>query len=271
MLFNSHAEQIGRNFNHHKLTGIQTSDVARYLIVFLYGGFYADLDMESIKPLNAMLDSSSLILGQEPKAHAFFLYNGRKRLTCNAIIASRHSDTFWIIVLHNLNVVHSGDAVSTTGPLRLDEIVTKFGYDKYVLEPGLFYPLIGPYAREQMSRKCAEYERQQGLGQGSGDRHAMGRFPPSIPRNPLAAQRRQNLQDSGIEEICAERQRHARNHITNDSFTAHHWSHTNLNKVCHRTGGVDLEAMLRSGSWFDSSDPSKRPRVRGAGERITCH
>ncbi|KAJ8604298.1 hypothetical protein CTAYLR_002526 [Chrysophaeum taylorii] len=158
-LFVAHAEKVGINFNKFGLTGIQTSDVARYLIMFVYGGFYADLDMESLRPLDALL-GSSIVLGREPDAHAYFLYNGRQRLTCNAILGSKPTEGFWLVVLLNLKAVRSTNAVGTTGPLRLDEIVSEFGYDRYVLNASFFYPLMGPFAKEKMRHYCMMFAKR---------------------------------------------------------------------------------------------------------------
>ena len=44
-------------------------DAVRYFLRYHYGGVYADLDFEALKPLDALLVEKDLVLGQEPAAH----------------------------------------------------------------------------------------------------------------------------------------------------------------------------------------------------------
>lgn len=254
-LFASRAPQIGRNFNNYGLTGLQTSDVARYLIVYVYGGFYVDLDMEAIKPLDPLLDSSQLILGQEPRAHGFFLYGGRKRVACNAIIGSEHSFKFWEIVLNNVKLVGGADAVSTTGPLRLDAIVSQYGFDSYVKEPRLFYPLVGPTAYSKVLQYC---------DQSAGATWAQRMYHARI-MDPCF----DYIDEAG----------HFPNRLTNYSYTAHHWSHTNLNppecddnkKKGAMTNTVDIARILRRATWIEVGNPHRRPISENPLDQlITC-
>lgn len=234
--------------------------------------------MEALKPLDAMLTSSDLILGQEPKAHAMFLYKGRLRLACNAIIGSRHSNAFWTIVLNNLKPERSSNAVATTGPIRLDDIITEFGYDSYVLPPNLFYPLIGPFAREQMRHYCGLY--------ASLDRAT------SDPEHSLRLVKRMGpFDETTLADVCSAYvtgRRRIPNLISNESYTAHHCasfsyvsfvslmfpigSHTNINKNCGRASQVDMKTMLESAQWMQIGDPKNRPTSRGGilDDRMKC-
>jgi mannosyltransferase OCH1-like enzyme len=49
--------------------------VGRYFILDAYGGVYADLDFEALKPFDELIDGRSLIIGQEPYAHSHVLYD----------------------------------------------------------------------------------------------------------------------------------------------------------------------------------------------------
>lgn len=48
---------------------IMRVDAARYFLLYHYGGVYADLGFETLKPLDALLVGKDLVVGQEPAAH----------------------------------------------------------------------------------------------------------------------------------------------------------------------------------------------------------
>lgn len=87
---------------------IMRADIIRYLILYEFGGVYADTDFEALRPLDDLLNETSTwngredifktsssrtvrhmscILGQEPYEHAWGLYR-TKHLICNAIMLS---------------------------------------------------------------------------------------------------------------------------------------------------------------------------------------
>ena len=81
---------------------IQRADAVRYFLLYEYGGVYADLDFESLQPLDLFLRRKigktdirmdGCIIGQEPFEHAHVLYD-KKRLICNAIMMSFPSILF---------------------------------------------------------------------------------------------------------------------------------------------------------------------------------
>src|SRR5688572_47525 len=65
---------------------IQRVDAARYLILFHEGGVYADLDMECLRPVDALLAERDFAIAQEPAIHAQWI--GAERMLCNAFMAS---------------------------------------------------------------------------------------------------------------------------------------------------------------------------------------
>src|SRR5260221_13668619 len=48
---------------------VSRADLARYLVVCHHGGVYADLDCESLKPLDDLLSGRELVFGLEPQSH----------------------------------------------------------------------------------------------------------------------------------------------------------------------------------------------------------
>ena len=86
------------------MNAIQRADVARLLYMHAFGGVYADLDVELLAPLDALLNQTatlgaSAMLGQEPLPHAVLLER-QPRQICNAVLASARGHPFWLWALH---------------------------------------------------------------------------------------------------------------------------------------------------------------------------
>lgn len=113
-----------------RLSGVQKADVSRVVYMHHFGGVYADLDMELLKPLRPLLlqqwrlRNASVLLGQEPIAHAALLEN-RPRQVCNAILVSAKGHPFWLTVLRRIMRTPRGitDPVASTGPRMLEMAV----------------------------------------------------------------------------------------------------------------------------------------------------
>lgn len=77
---------------------ISRADLARYLVVCHYGGIYADLDCEALKPLDDLIAGHELIFGLEPPSHANkpgMSGRGLSRIVCNAVFAAVPHHPFW--------------------------------------------------------------------------------------------------------------------------------------------------------------------------------
>ena len=205
----------GRDLRRDALSGVQRSDVARYAILYVFGGIYADLDMEALKPIDALLETTnrSVVLGQEPLAHAALL-NDVARTTCNAIMASAPRAPFWKHVLRSLALGErgtergpGGGPVDSTGPRMLERAVVSYeaaGAELVVLAPEALYPLWGPAAVRLVQTLCT-------------DTQAVAHLPPH---------KRAACEDA--------RSRGFTNAIRETSYAAHHWTHSWLGMVDER-------------------------------------
>ncbi|XP_052814305.1 uncharacterized protein LOC128241426 [Mya arenaria] len=103
---------------------IQRSDMLRYVVLYEFGGIYADLDIESLRPLDMATHKFPCIIPTEPFEHSVFLY-GMPYLINNAFMMCRRKHPFFKQVLQNLvNVKNieakkANDVMSTTGPFYL--------------------------------------------------------------------------------------------------------------------------------------------------------
>jgi hypothetical protein len=106
---------------------IMKADVFRYLVLHEFGGVYADLDMECLRPLDDFVATRSCILSQEPLEHAVLIY-GRERLACNALMACKPKHPFFKWLIHELPKIKarhsqrndSRNVMSMSGPIMLE-------------------------------------------------------------------------------------------------------------------------------------------------------
>ena len=108
--------------------GIQRADAGKILMLYVFGGVYADLDMESLRPMDEFLAKHDCFLSQEPMIHSVLLHHLERPLPSNAIMGCRPNHTFFEFVLDSLENVRKGadDPVRTTGPLFLYEVLQKY-------------------------------------------------------------------------------------------------------------------------------------------------
>lgn len=98
---------------------IMRADAARYMYMYLYGGIYADLDTECVRPFEPLLNSNPVVLGaMEGEA---LLPEG---LTQNSFFYSSPRHPLWLYVLKYIfNHDNSGQAEVITGPNAMMQVV----------------------------------------------------------------------------------------------------------------------------------------------------
>ena len=116
---------------------IQRADAIRYLLIYHYGGLYADLDFECLRSFESLLDTNKLVIGLEPEEHA--QDQSKQELLCNALFASQPRSEFLKAVIDFLmtdDAQHRAldDVLSSTGPVMLQKVyerIEKKGVDAY--------------------------------------------------------------------------------------------------------------------------------------------
>jgi len=100
--------------------------VSRYFVLYEYGGLYADLDMECLRPVDAALNGSDCIVSQEPLEHAEFLAPVGTPLVSNALLACRPGHPFLAHVIARLPSYTGwaawNDVLWATGPYMLTTV-----------------------------------------------------------------------------------------------------------------------------------------------------
>jgi len=144
------------------------ADFSRILYMYHYGGVYADLDTESIKPLDPFLENKRIVLG---KMDNFF---HRDHSIPNAFMASAPNDPFWLVFLSNVVAyypVNFQSVESFAGPVALWK-----AYNDYkgkstkwkeirVEDPKYLFPLSWNVKAEEHAQACQftpnEQQRQK--------------------------------------------------------------------------------------------------------------
>eukprot|EP00834_Sanchytrium_tribonematis_P002975 NODE_104_length_19294_cov_0.449179.p6 type:complete len:366 gc:universal NODE_104_length_19294_cov_0.449179:3242-2145(-) len=109
-------------------SGIMRADFVRYVYLHHFGGIYADLDVECLKPSDELVKDRVVILGVLGDDYNF-IHN-----IPNAILASQRGHPFWLFLLNRITMlVHqNGGTEEMTGPIILrDSYLLFLKYEKY--------------------------------------------------------------------------------------------------------------------------------------------
>lgn len=145
------------NFSHN----IERVDFARYALLYLYGGVYADLDTFPQHSIEKWASKGTIVLGCEPREHANEMYK-RDRVVCNALMISPPGHPFWKDLMEYItdHYEHNYEPVETTGPIAVTHFVDKVEGNgrmkKYptkviITDPCVFYPMLGT---SKVSKYC---------------------------------------------------------------------------------------------------------------------
>jgi hypothetical protein len=107
-------------------SGIMRADAARYLLLDHFGGVYADLDTECLRPLEPLLSGERLLLPLEPELHLSAKVSasaGMRRIVGNAWMASEPGHPFWkLVVVEMTQRRKNAGPLDATGPFLLTHV-----------------------------------------------------------------------------------------------------------------------------------------------------
>jgi mannosyltransferase OCH1-like enzyme len=136
-------------------SNIERVDFARYAIMYLYGGVYADLDTRPLKRIDFWVEKNVPVLGCEPSEHSRNLYH-LSRVVCNALMISPPGNRFWLDLMECIrkNYERNYDPVENTGPLAITRFLDQNPqYESQIIitDSCVFYPLVGD---RTVSKEC---------------------------------------------------------------------------------------------------------------------
>eukprot|EP00747_Dinoflagellata_sp_TGD_P072275 gnl/TRDRNA2_/TRDRNA2_157413_c0_seq1.p1 gnl/TRDRNA2_/TRDRNA2_157413_c0~~gnl/TRDRNA2_/TRDRNA2_157413_c0_seq1.p1 ORF type:complete len:514 (-),score=66.92 gnl/TRDRNA2_/TRDRNA2_157413_c0_seq1:66-1607(-) len=157
---------------YRRMSGIKQADVARIVYLYVYGGVYADIDVEAVAPMDELLEAAEdaqigLLLGEENFVHSVLLERKSMWLVSNAVMASARGHPFWLGVLKEIfQATWCGDdPVQCTGPRLVDRLSWQYlrdhkdqGTHGYLarLPYAYFSPAIARWNAGNMVKACVD-------------------------------------------------------------------------------------------------------------------
>lgn len=126
---------------------IMRADAARYFILHQFGGVYADLDFQALRPIDPLLKNTQMVVGLEPELHLALplaVERNLSQILCNAFMASIPLHPFWEHVFQKLReFAHSHGPLDATGPFLLTRAyeTSPKPHQLTVVPPSLLYPI----------------------------------------------------------------------------------------------------------------------------------
>jgi hypothetical protein len=155
---------------------IQRADALRYLLLHRFGGVYADLDIECLRPIDTLLDGKGALVVMEPDIHA--AERGIAPYLSNAFIASTPGHPLMGALLQTLTdestlALTHWDVLDTTGPYRFDRVFRAGAYpDVEVLDAFTIAPYAG--GRPELRMMLEKVDGAGPLRQSCKDRGCFG-------------------------------------------------------------------------------------------------
>jgi hypothetical protein len=206
-----------------------------------YGGVYADLDVELLRPLQPLLElivqrkGSHAVIGQEPEAHALLLER-KPRQACNAFLASEPGHPFWLWLVKRLvRLIGSSedpnDPVGSTGPRMLETALQEWervyqarrrpgeggaaaAASVYVSPPDTLYPLWDGGQANSFKERC------EPASPDKGDRRPNWADASEIVGLNLSSRVLATCQRLSVEGFVPTVP------ASGVAFASHHWAHT---------------------------------------------
>ena len=107
------------------------TDAFRYFVLYDYGGFYIDLDVEALKPLDFWTYYYPAVISWENYEHTYLSHKKREPNIMTTILASRPKHPFFKMLQEGLvRTAAVKDVLQATGPFYLHKT-----YKKYLTSP----------------------------------------------------------------------------------------------------------------------------------------
>ncbi|KAK0054601.1 inositol phosphoceramide mannosyltransferase 2-like isoform X3 [Biomphalaria pfeifferi] len=147
---------------------IRRADAFRYIVLYEYGGLYADMDMEALGSFLPLTLKYSCFIGKEPYEHPIIDTNFDE-LLINALMGCRQKHPFMKLLLNNLaSFSRLWHYLDSTGPhyvtLMYRQYKSSISLEKdddtvYISPSEYFYPTIDPAKFRYMFNKCQNTQK----------------------------------------------------------------------------------------------------------------
>lgn len=140
---------------------VQRWDTIRYMILYVYGGVYTDLDTECFRSIDILCQGESMLFGKEPPEHNY--YSGVPLLIGNAFMASEIKCEGWLDILNEISESMSMNynehvVLQTTGPLMISRMfpVLKNKYNAQYIS----HEYVTPLAKKDMCQYILQGKKE---------------------------------------------------------------------------------------------------------------
>ncbi|XP_064650952.1 uncharacterized protein LOC135502224 [Lineus longissimus] len=164
--------QMYREYGHH----MQRADALRYFVLYEFGGWYADLDIQVLRPLEEISRKHYCMIPLEPWGQAIVTWN-KVRLSSNAIMAASPRHPFFKRVIDTLPHLAKRRGPSpmlwSTGPFMIEDVITKYEFEGkqrksghfhnetvWLANPEVFLPVADKTAVIKWKQICLQNERR---------------------------------------------------------------------------------------------------------------
>ena len=155
--------------------GIRRADALRYIVLYEFGGIYADLDVESLKPLDPFIKKYACFVGQEPYEHPI-LDGGYEGLVINAFMAARAKHPLMKLLMDNLHRFQNmWSVMDSTGPhfvtlhyndyMKANPLPPTHDNGVYLAPPEYFFPTVDPAKYFWFNDRCGKFTKLKPLEQ----------------------------------------------------------------------------------------------------------
>ncbi|XP_074646497.1 uncharacterized protein LOC141902591 [Tubulanus polymorphus] len=105
---------------------INRADAIRYFILYEFGGVYADIDMQSLRPLDELLDFHTFLIPEDHPVHTNVVFH-LNRIPLNALMMSvpKHP-IIKSVILHLAEFAKQKNVLWVAGPMMFENVLTKY-------------------------------------------------------------------------------------------------------------------------------------------------
>ena len=131
---------------------VQRADLVRYMYMHHYGGVYADLDLECLRPIDHLMHKEILVLESNENFSGF----PESFMIANFFLACEEQSTFMLRLLQSIlkdDLSYSKykipDVLISTGPMKLTRV-----YNEETVKPDLLPSIVfSPITRNELKKR----------------------------------------------------------------------------------------------------------------------
>jgi hypothetical protein len=201
--------------------GIRRADALRYVIMYEFGGIYADMDLENLKSVEPFTKKYACFLSQEPYEHPI-LDGNFENLVINAVLGCRPKHPFMKRLMDKLpSFQHMWSVLDSTGPHFVTSIYQDFKGEHtypdthtngiYLAPAEYFFPTLDPAKFFYFYSQCSKWEKISEL---------------------------QKTACKTLKVLGGKRKPRP------FSYTDHHWEHTYIDLRLSLKGPIDIHSLV---------------------------